>query len=87
VDSIEARQKELVAAERRYLDFWNNAGPADAQEAWRRAEHEAELLRVARYRAMPLRERLLALENRGRLLARLKQQRDVRRTNSSSVLK
>ncbi|MBV8063454.1 MAG: hypothetical protein JOY51_07660 [Nevskia sp.] len=81
----EARQKDLMAAERRYLDFWSGAGPADTEEAWRRAEHEAELLRVARYRAMPLRDRLRALENRGRLLARLKQQREARRMNPSKI--
>jgi hypothetical protein len=54
------------------------ASPTEYQLAWQLAEHEAELLRVARYRSMPLRERLLALERRGRLLARLKQQRTAR---------
>jgi hypothetical protein len=83
MDTIEARQKKLAAAEQRYLDFWNCAGPAATEEAWRRAEHEAELLRAARYRALPLRDRLIALENRGRLLARLKQQHEARRVNSS----
>lgn len=50
----------------------------DNAAAWEKAEREAELLRTARYRAMPLRERLSALEQRGRLLARLKAQREAR---------
>jgi len=52
--------------------------PTEIAAAWAKAEHEAELLRVSRYRAMPLRERLLALEHRGRLLARLREQREAR---------
>ena len=52
--------------------------PSELAAAWEKAEHEAELLRVARYRAMPLRDRLMTLESRGRLLARLKQQREAR---------
>lgn len=56
------------------------AEPTDNAAAWEKAEHEAELLRTARYRAMPLRERLSALEQRGRLLARLKAQREARAT-------
>jgi hypothetical protein len=59
--------------------------PSELSEAWKKAEREAELLRAARYRAMPLRDRLLALENRGRLLARLKQQREARRANPSKT--
>ncbi|MDR3416651.1 MAG: hypothetical protein P4L83_10730 [Nevskia sp.] len=61
------------------------AEPIDSKAAWAKAEHEAELLRVARYRAMPLRERLMALERRGRLLARLKEQRERNRLKQDSA--
>jgi hypothetical protein len=58
--------------------------PNEIAAAWEKAEREAELLRVARYRAMPLRDRLVTLESRGRLLARLKLQREARRAEPNS---